>query len=321
MFQSLQAGRAVAALMVLGFHLGLAIEHYFGIGSFRLPFGHAGVEFFFVLSGFIITAAHFDDIHRPSRVWGFLWKRFVRVYPIYWVVFLAAYVGAYRVVALAPIDLLRALALVPADVAPVITVAWSLQWEVVFYLVFAAFIIHPLLGVAGLVLAQLCLAGSTVYLALFLSGVLCALVDRRRPRLSGPGLVLAGMLLFFGACAYDALSGDKPSLWLGMGASVLVLGLTTAERSGIVYGRNRALQALGDASYAIYLVHYPVISAGCKLLRFMGLQGPGWGVVSYALLLAAALGVGLGLHRWVERPLIACLNRRFAPSASRTGRA
>jgi len=44
MLQSLQAGRAIAALMVLCFHLGLAIQHYFGASAFLAPFGHAGEE-------------------------------------------------------------------------------------------------------------------------------------------------------------------------------------------------------------------------------------------------------------------------------------
>ncbi|NBQ54213.1 MAG: acyltransferase, partial [Proteobacteria bacterium] len=48
--------------------------------------GHRyGVDFFFVLSGFIILHAHMDDIGRPARLGRYLWRRAVRVYPIYWI--------------------------------------------------------------------------------------------------------------------------------------------------------------------------------------------------------------------------------------------
>ena len=57
-YTSLQEARAVAAILVVLFHLGGAIADakYFGLSVFSVPFsfGSAGVEFFFVLSGFIV---------------------------------------------------------------------------------------------------------------------------------------------------------------------------------------------------------------------------------------------------------------------------
>lgn len=309
---SLQAGRAVAALMVLGFHLGLAVQSYFGSAPLLLPFGHAGVEFFFVLSGFIVAAAHYGDIGRPARLGRFLWKRFVRIYPVYWLVFLAAYAGAYAIVKLPPDALLKALLLWPSDTAPVISVAWSLQWEIVFYLLFAAAIVHPALAALGLLTVLLALPASPLYLSLFFGGVVAALVHRHAANLPGRPLVWLGGLLFAGACAADGLGGVKPTLWLGVGASLLVLGLALAERQGRAYGSQALWQTLGDASYSIYLTHYPFISVGCKLAMALGLRGEQWAAPIYALLLVGALLVGVALHRWVERPLIARLNRRWA---------
>jgi exopolysaccharide production protein ExoZ len=312
---SLQAARAFAALMVLGFHLGLAVQSYFGSSALLLPFGHAGVEFFFVLSGFIVAAAHFGDIGRPARLGRFLWKRFVRIYPVYWLVFLAAYVGAYAIVKLPPDKLLIALLLWPSDTAPVISVAWSLQWEIVFYLLFAAAIVHPALAALGLVAVLMGLPASPLYLSLFFGGVAAALVYRHAGSLPGRPLGWLGFLLFAGACAADAISGVKSTLWIGAGASLLVLGLALAERQGRTYGGHALWQTLGDASYSIYLTHYPFISVGCKLAMAMGLSGERWALPVYALLLVGALLVGVALHRWVERPLIARLNRRWADSS------
>ncbi len=65
-----------------------------GFGPFPasglFAFGHAGVDFFFVLSGFIILHVHAGDIGRPVRLGHYLQRRFTRVYPFYWVVFLLA---------------------------------------------------------------------------------------------------------------------------------------------------------------------------------------------------------------------------------------
>lgn len=312
MLQSLQAGRAIAALMVLGFHLGLAVKAYFGVTAFLLPWGHAGVEFFFVLSGFIVTMVHRCDVDQPGRLGHFLYRRFVRIYPIYWIVFLAAYAGAYRIVNLTPGEVLEALALVPAPTAPVISVAWSLQWEVVFYLLFGAFILNRWLGVLGSAAALAWLPGSGTYMALFAGGVLCALIDQRRRLLShGLPMAVLGALVFAGGCVFDTFTGVKPTLVLGLGACLLMLGLVAAERSGRAWGGHPLLQLLGDASYAIYLVHYPLISAGCKAAMLLGLQGTGWGLTLYPVLLLASVVAGVGLHRWIEKPLVARLNRQW----------
>ena len=90
MYMSLQAGRAIAAILVVLYHLGgmIAVEKYFGQPIFGIPFsfGDAGVEFFFVLSGFIILTAHRKDISKPYRVISYLKKRIARIYTTYWII-------------------------------------------------------------------------------------------------------------------------------------------------------------------------------------------------------------------------------------------
>ena len=91
LFTSLQAGRALAALAVVLFHLGgiVADAKYFNVPWVAAPFrfGDAGVEFFFVLSGFIIASAHAADISRPARLIPYLQRRMIRIYPPYWIIF------------------------------------------------------------------------------------------------------------------------------------------------------------------------------------------------------------------------------------------
>src|SRR4051794_15071476 len=94
MLQSLQACRAMAAILVVLYHTSHGIfrlDKYFGHKPFGhvFDFGFAGVDFFFVLSGFIMMHVHGRDIGQPRAFASYLWKRFSRIYPAYWIVFAA----------------------------------------------------------------------------------------------------------------------------------------------------------------------------------------------------------------------------------------
>ncbi len=162
-----EAGRGIAALLVVLLHAShiLAIPNYSSHLAFDglFEFGHAGVDFFFVLSGFIIYYIHQADIGHPSALTGYGAKRCVRIYPVYWVV--TALFGA--ILFFSPTKdrseqqlatIVTSLFLLPAMQAPILSVAWSLKHEILFYLLFATlFLSHRLgwavMGVWGLLTA------------------------------------------------------------------------------------------------------------------------------------------------------------------------
>jgi exopolysaccharide production protein ExoZ len=313
LFKSLQAARAIAAFMVVLFHLGAVAEKYYSLSFLTSGWGRAGVEFFFVLSGFIIANAHWDDIGKPERLSRFAWKRFVRIYPVYWAVFLLAFAGAFRIVSLSPAEALLALTLAPTGVAPpVIAVAWSLQWEVVFYVLFGALILHPALALAGLLAVLAWLPGAPYFLLLFLLGVGCARVAQSSAPVPGRTLALLGAAAYAGACWLESTGGTPTAAWYGLAAAAVILGLVRSERAGHIFGASPLMQLLGNASYSIYLVHYPLMSATFKASVALGLHGTTAGVLVYLVALLATPVAGVAVHVLAERPMMAWLNARRA---------
>jgi peptidoglycan/LPS O-acetylase OafA/YrhL len=71
-FPALDGIRAFAFLIVFGAHYAY------------LPWGWAGVDVFFVLSGFLITGILFDTRHDPHRVRNFYVRRTLRIFPLYY---------------------------------------------------------------------------------------------------------------------------------------------------------------------------------------------------------------------------------------------
>ena len=174
---TLQAGRAFAAAAVVLYHLNVAYfgnPEYFPQGFFS-PFsmGYAGVEFFFVLSGFIILLVHQSDIGRPGTLGPFAMKRFLRVYPPLWVV-LAGLVVLYALIPTMggpdvrdPAGALATFLLVPAPTETLLGVAWTLRHEVMFYAVFAFLLLNRRVGAAVM---AVWMSACAAYLGLLLSG-------------------------------------------------------------------------------------------------------------------------------------------------------
>jgi peptidoglycan/LPS O-acetylase OafA/YrhL len=344
-YQSLQLCRAVAALLVVLFHLGGAIgsDKYFNLPSLAqaLTFGHSGVAFFFVLSGFIITHVHGRDVGQPGRLSSYLRKRAARIYPpfliVFGVVFAAGMASASLRAALPtdPLVVLKALLLLPQDIArvggtgaPVLIVAWSLHYELLFYALFALAIVHrtaALVVVVALALhAMSCWFGQTCnfprsffasyWMLLFLMGVAVARLARRPASARvATGLATAGVIGFALVAAVEVgaplEAGGAVYIAYGLCSSLIVLGLVQAENAGAIAWRHPAVAALGDSSYALYLVHYPLISLVCKLSLAIGLKGLPGAALAFVATLTLCVLAGHLFHRRVERPLLRLLNR------------
>ncbi len=352
MYSSLQALRAAAALMVVLFHLGgtFAQTKYFGVDPLGGAFGwgDAGVDFFFVLSGFLIATVHRREFGRPEALPRYIYKRVVRIYPTYWIVCFAVCAAAFVVPELRaalpsdPWVFVKALLLLPQDPdvvggtgSPILFVAWSLQYEMMFYAVFAAFIANRALGAMfalGLLATSLgCQLGSGCafpasfvannMVLLFAMGVAAAFIAHGRWRMPAPravALAAAAAFVGFGMfevhVGHDALGFDR-RLVFGALAALVIVALVQAEDAGAQVAKSRWMALLGDSSYALYLLHMPVISVVAKLFAHVGLVRPlAVGSAAVAVVFAC-VGSALVFHLAIEKPLLARLrfDRRRAP--------
>ena len=146
---------------------------------------------------------------------------------------------------------------------------------------------------------------------LFAMGMFAAWVLRRKKVPSPDALLILGTLIFFGVVLYSGYLGyisQATYLASGVGATLALLGASELEWFGRI-SVNKWLIFLGDASYSIYLIHYPVIS---KLARIcfrldahLHLPIGLW----MLLLISAGTAAGCLLHIIVERPLLNWLRR------------
>lgn len=317
---SIQHLRAVAALMVLVYHASRWAWPRFDVGS-------AGVDVFFVISGFILWTI---SAGRETSPLEFLRRRWVRVAPLYWLLTLAAAVGAlawpaviYDVKPTWP-HLIQSLLFIPhlnpdGLPFPMVVVGWTLNYEAAFYVLFAAALLAPArariwvlsgaLAAVGLfgffVFQPAYFLGANFMLLQFAAGVWLAearLQGRLPGRRNGAAMAAMGAAIFgllYVTGFYNGLW--RPLLW-GVPAWLLVAGLVSVEADG---GMRRIgwLHGLGAASYSLYLTHYLVIEGLAGLVYASRWWFP-------ALAVAASLATGLACHRWLERPLLSLFRRR-----------
>ena len=349
--QTVQVFRGAAALLVVLFHATSIdksyLQHEF-LGDIFM-FGYGGVDFFFVLSGFVIVLAHGRDVGHADRLGPYLARRFVRIYPVYWIVAIMLaplYVGAPHDAA-GSVALLRAILLLNPNDNPIVGVAWSLTHEVLFYGMFGLAIGLPSRYARPLLTTWLVLSAAW-YLAFFLThgrlvwpvagfffspynlefamGAAVAAAVRVGSANRGRALAVAGAVLFLLSGASEHVlhrhfSQRHSIVCYGFPSMLLVAGAVQWELSR----RTRMpalLLLLGDASYSIYLTHYAMLDLLARASIRSGLAPLIGATATTAILVVLAVGLGVAFYERIERPVLnalrprAVISRRAPPADS-----
>lgn len=327
---SIQYLRGVAAMLVVLFHVFPQLERMGYRGERPLALS-AGVDVFFVISGFVMV---YSTARNPDRGGlAFLRDRLVRIAPLYWVlslVMLALLIVVPSIAQSSRLDTGHVLAsflfvpwMHPVQhlYYPMLVPGWSLNYEMFFYLIFAG-ALSIAKGQRGRVVMITC--GSLFVLALlpiaaplpgvlgfytrslileFGYGMLLAEAFLRRPFAISPLWWFAIMIGAVVLAVAPLLGGTVPQAFaVGLPALLVVLGtLYIPVRLNGWF--KRVAHEIGDASYSIYLSHYLAMSALGQIWRKLVSGSPlAWTCFTALSVVTCAIG-GVLVYRIVELPL------------------
>ncbi|MBB5737778.1 peptidoglycan/LPS O-acetylase OafA/YrhL [Xanthomonas campestris] len=335
----LQAGRALAATMVVLSHSVLPTNHLVQ----RLPawlaaalaHGYLGVDFFFVLSGFIIYYVNHASAGTPGWSRDYASSRISRIYLPYWPVGGALALAYTLRPALDDGDMgwswFATLSLLPVEGQSALGVAWTLSYELMFYALAWLFFRsgHPLrcaLLWASVTLLHAALGApfaqpvEVSWRALLLHPItlefVFGMLAARAVLSAAPWSAWVGGVVALIASASFVLDGMQRvhSPLFGLAIAGALTCLVRAEWRGWLR-IGPTLLLLGDASYAIYLVHMPLMSLVARTTRRMGPLAT-W-PVNLLLSVGAALSLGVVYHLCYERIALRQARRALARRTTR----
>jgi peptidoglycan/LPS O-acetylase OafA/YrhL len=349
--RSIQVLRAVAALLVAFGHLQaesvtMAAAASSGYRPILLDLTGAGVDLFFIISGFVMVYASQDLFERAGGGQLFLRRRVARIVPLYWAVttvfLLTMMVIPHALATAAPtwIEILQSYLFIPyahagSDVMqPVYKLGWTLNYEMFFYLVFALVMFLPMRwAVYGIAVAFACLVaigalvpsapGVVIFwthpiILEFVMGAFIAMAYLHEWRLP---IGLAALLFAAGLCGFaltvmagpDAHGPWRPLLW-GLPAAAIVAAAVCKGETAAPAGRVMIFfVALGDASYALYLLHPMVIRVLRLIWDRFGLSVSVTPWIFIALGFVLVVPISMIIHVWIEKPMTKSARRLFGP--------
>ena len=345
MVVSIQYLRGLAAMMVVYHH---SVRKVLEMNPDSIipysGFGNAGVDIFFVISGFIMWVTTISKTQTPAYFW---YRRVIRIVPLYWFFILVIIIPKlfipeiFQTIQLEHSHIVKSLLFIPHyhpsvsdQIWPILIPGWTLNYEMFFYLLFGASLFIStrwrlaslastflLLVVMGQWLTSdnpLFITYTDTLLLEFFAGVVIGIIYLRGIALSpamSTILVATAIILLIGFETSLLPEGSRIVTW-GLPAILLVVATLSLDRAGRIPPIN-SLKLIGDASYSIYLSHILSIEVVESLWII-----PGWQTDTLAtqlMFVAACIGtstlVGIAAFHMVEQPMLRRLRPLWRQSA------
>ena len=336
-FYFLDGLRGVAAIAVVAFHRRWLLPD---VAMTDMLHGYLAVDFFFLLSGFVIAHAYERKLQSGWSFREFVKARLIRTHPLLVIGTALGLVPAILGYEIFHGWLASAVAIVGLPVFgidhvspfPLNAPVWSLFWELVINFAFALAIglltrrvLLALLMITGPALVLVWFTHGTdvgfAYRDWWLGGVRCAfpflfgvLLCRLHAAghlagLRAPWWLLAGLLVAVLAAPLDK-SWRIPVAAVGC---LLVFPLVVAAGTQVQLGPrlSRVAKVLGELSYPIYLLHYPIIRILEPTWKASGI--PNGFFVPVVVVITCVLG--WAVLQLYDKPVRAWLNRRALQTA------
>jgi peptidoglycan/LPS O-acetylase OafA/YrhL len=331
-FFLIQLLRAVAALMVVANHIIVLLNERLRVPGAPPLNGAAGVDLFFIISGFVMTISSQRLFGKADGMRTFLARRIERIVPLYWIATTAKIllVLAFPLLAInqigSPWRVISSYLFLPTFDPrmphPVLNVGWTLNYEMLFYVFFAVAlglrvpvlrVLVPALGTIS-ILSWMAKPTWPVWLVSydsmvleFLFGVLLA-----KATLAGriAGRWLSAVLFAGGFVVLMSFSDEHLRVFrFGLTALAIVTGAVGLEST---LGKRvpRWVLAIGDASYAIYLVHGFVLPSVGLWMEDRQMLGPHTILVAFVAGMVGSTSMGILVHRYLEVPMMRTLRAR-----------
>ncbi len=329
----IEACRGFAALLVVFVHSGMLNEQ--AVQSGELDFqinkmfqvGRTGVDFFFVLSGFIIYYVHKVDIGRPDRFFRYVGRRLTRLVPAYWIITGLFVVLTYfsptadgREQELSVI--VRSLLFIPQPDGPVVSVGWSLEHEMFFYIMFGIMILSRRIGIILWTIWLGAVAWRYLVepiphpfrydwfgfqLEFFIGMIVAEIILRGWIKYSIIAIVIGVGGFIFGfymdishEYATNSLLGK---VTFGLASGVLIYGVAGMDlyrRWTVPY----VFRLVGDSTYSLYLIHGMILIILGEILQRLYIYGIIHEAGTMIVAIGAAVTGGVIFAQVVEKPAI-----------------
>lgn len=315
----LEVMRGLAAIWVLLHHADQSVAHFVGaLGGFPLVSnGYLGVDFFFVLSGFIISFSACRLSESGQGLKEYFSARLVRIYVPYLPIGLGIFILYCFLPGLSQggrvPSMVTTLTLLPTNSPPALSVAWTLVHEIIFYVIFSLWFVSRralwsvvafwVVTIFVIQFSHIELGRFTLYFLsplnlYFVLGVSIFMLWRHLA--VGAVVAIVAAIAGFALVMSEAMQASPQRIFVALGFALMVVAAASSLAAKVRVWN--WLLSLGSASYAVYLVHNPVLSIVIRVVKRLVPDVTPW--MAMFMISSIALGAGVVFWRLYERPAL-----------------